>query len=151
MNDTDALGTVHRACPPRTNPFTPSTYVLVCKTCSESLENMCPRGFIKNYQHAMQRVEITIMRCPCDVIAFSIPRVFNPPPAPASFYPSLSILWNCNHSRKYTNDFCIMYSFIDSTYTHMVGRLSFQPLSPPKLLHFLLLLVKWKLKLHCFN
>jgi len=105
------------------HPLLPLLYVFqfakpVLKVCK-----ICPWGFIKNYQHAMQRVEITIMRCPCDVIAFSIPRVFNPPLShPCIYCPSLSILGNSNHSRIYTDDFCIMYSFIDLTCTHIYGR-----------------------------
>jgi len=147
-------------------PTHPAVYILVYKTCSESLESICLCGFIKNYQHTMQRVEITIMWCPSDVIAFSILWVFNPhlsplhhlpspPPIPRPHFETVTTL-------EFTNDFCIMYSFIDSartlththTHTHMLEWVQFlnPPLRSPKLLQFFLsVLVKWKLKLHCFN
>ena len=90
---------------------------LVRKTCSKSLENVYPLGIIKNYQHAMDYVEITIMRCSPHPIMTSLHFLFHEfSLSPLhQYHPSRS---NTNHVRIYTNDFCIMYSFIDSTHIY---------------------------------
>ena len=144
-------------------PIHPAVYILVYKTCSESLESIRLCGFIKNYQHAMQRVEITIMWCPSDVIAFSILWVFNPHLSPLHHLPSPShpsppsTLWNSNHSRIYQwfLHHVFIYWFRIHTHTHTHVRVGSVPKPSPSIPKasaiFLSVLVKWKLKLHCFN
>ena len=122
------------------HPPHPAVYILVYKTCSESLESICLCGFIKNYPHAMQRVEITIMWCPSDVIAFSILWVFNPhlsPPTSSAFPPPPSTLWNSNHSRIYQwflhHVFIYWFRIHTHTHTHTNVRVGSVPKPSPSI------------------